>query len=168
MAGLKAPHRKATHDDLNFRCSSVANEGMAVVYSSTAGYVEKATSPDSQKVAGLLMVNVENRGIPLNLVAVGDDTGQADLTRNYNKNVTYTSGYVRLLKIGETETDQITTGDSPSAGSIAYLGANGKLTTSVSGSSLVNRPVVGHFLSAKNADGYAKVWVNVVTGQHIS
>lgn len=164
---LKAPHRKVIADDLNFRCSSTASEGMAVCYSSTAGYVEKSTSADSKNVAGLIMTNVENRGIPVDLPVLGDDIGTADLPRNYNKNVTYTSGYVRLLKIGTVETDQIVSGDSPSQGDACYLGANGKLSTSVSGATLINRPLLGHWLSAKDSNSFAKVWINITSAGHI-
>jgi len=160
---LKAPHRKVIADDLNFRCNNAASEGMVVCYSSTAGQVEKSTSADSKKVAGLLMTNVEARGMPLDLPLLGDDTGTADLPRNYNKNVTYVSGYVRMLKIGEVETDQIVSGDTPAAGSVAYIGAAGKLSTSISGATLIHRAVVGHWLGAKDSNSFAKVWINITS-----
>ena len=165
---LQAPHRKVTADDLNFRCSTTASEGMALCYSSTAGYVEKKSSSDSAVFAGILMTNVEQRGYPDTIAVTEEDWGTSSLPRNYNKNVTYTSGYVRLLKIGEIETDQITAGETPTIGSVAYVGANGNLSTGVSGAAQVLRPVVGHFLGAKDSNGFAKVWVNVVTGRHLS
>jgi hypothetical protein len=59
-------------------------------------------------------------------------------------------------------TDQITSGDTPAQGNPAYLGLNGLIGTGVSGTDLVNRDCLGHFLAAKDTNGYAKVWVNII------
>ena len=66
-------------------------------------------------------------------------------------------GKVTLLSQGQVTTDMIVTGNAPAAGSGAYVGADGKLTTDSSAGEQV-----GTFLSQKDSDGYAKVSVNIV------
>lgn len=155
---LKAPHQKITHDDINFRCNEVATAGRLVVYSSVAGQVALASAQptDLDVPAGLLLQNVVNRSVPGNLPGLGDDTGTTDLPRNLNRNQTNVSGVVRLLKIGETQTDQVD--DSPiGAGSGLYVGTNGKLS-SISAS---GRQKIGVAMGAADSDGFVKVFINI-------
>lgn len=153
---------KITHDHILFRCKNVAAKGTLLVYSSTAGYVEKISGQplDTHKCAGLLLQGVVNRSVPLNLVAIGDDTGTVDLPRNFNKNETYVSGVCRLLVHGFVESSEYDSTEF-GQGSGVYLGADGKLSTAVSGANLVLREKVGHALSGKR-DGFVRVFINIV------
>ena len=71
---LKQTLEKITHDHIIFRCKSVATKGTLVVYAAEDGFVEKVSGnpdPVTQKVAGLLLQNVENRAVPSNLTSLG-------------------------------------------------------------------------------------------------
>ena len=154
---LKQTKQKTVHDCVEFRCKSVAAAGRLLTYAAEAGFVELISgAPDAvlTKVAGIALQNVENRGVPLDLVAIGQDTGLTDLPRNYNKNVTYQSGVVRLGVVGMFETDQVDT-STFGQGSGLYIGSDGKLSTAETGDK------IGHALSAKRADGFVKVWLNI-------
>lgn len=158
---LKQTLQKVTTDDILFRAKNAALAGTLMTYSLTdAGFVEKISgNPDAvlTKVAGVLLINVENRSVPSNLTVIGEDTGTVDLPRNFNRNVTNTSGVVRLLRIGTTETDQVDPAVTFGQGSGAYLGADGLLTTA-EGTGATER--VGTCLSEKR-DGFVRVFVNI-------
>lgn len=158
---LKQTLQKVTTDDILFRAKNAALAGTLMTYSlDSDGFVEKISgNPDAvlTKVAGVLLINVENRSVPSNLVVLGEDTGTVDLPRNFNRNVTNTSGVVRLLRIGTTETDQVDASVTFGQGSGVYLGADGKFTTAV-GTGATER--VGTALSGKR-DGFVRVFVNI-------
>ncbi len=158
---LKQTIQKVTTDDVLFRASNAAAAGTLMTYHLTsAGFVQKVSgNPDAvlDKVAGVLLINVEDVGIPSNLTLIGDDTGIVDRPRNFNRNVTNTSGVVRLLRIGTTETDQIDGAVTFGQGSGVYIGANGLFTT-VLGTGATER--VGTALSASR-DGFVRVFVNI-------
>lgn len=166
QGALKQNLQKITHDDLLFRCSTAAAEGTLLTYAISdgqpkVGFVEKVSGNAdtvTQKVAGLLMINVENRATPLNLVAFGDDTGTVDLPQNRNRNVTNTSGVVRLLKIGMVETDQVDSNVTFAQGSGVYIGTAGIVTTAV-GSGAGEK--VGHALTTSR-DGFVRIFLNVL------
>ena len=158
---LKQTLEKITHDHVIFRCKSVAAKGSLLSYAiGDAGFVEKIVGAPTTttKAAGLLLQNVENRAVPLNLVALGDDTGTVDLPRNFNRNVTNQSGVCRLLVHGFVETDQYSTqgGAEYGQGSGLYLGVDGLLTTvAISG-----YEKVGHCLSGIR-DNFVRVFINI-------
>jgi hypothetical protein len=158
---LKQTLQKVTTDDILFRAKNAAAAGTLMSYSTTAGYVEKISgSPVAgvTKAAGVLLINVEDRAIPSNLTLIGDDTGTVDLPRNFNRNVTYTSGVVRLLRIGTCETDQVDASAAFGQGSGVYLGDDGLFTTTVPSGVTLER--VGTALSGKR-DDYVRVFVNI-------
>jgi len=158
---LKQTLQKVTTDDILFRAENAAAAGTLMTYSVTnPGFVQKVSgNPDAvlDKVAGVLLINVEDRSIPSNLTLIGDDTGTIDLPRNFNRNLTNTSGVVRLLRIGTTETDQVDASATFGQGSGVYIGANGLFTTAV-GTGATER--VGTALSEKR-DGFVRVFVNI-------
>jgi hypothetical protein len=86
-----------------------------------------------------------------------NDVVNLDLTRqhiNWHKDEVQVGGKVTLLRIGEVTTNLVA--GTPSAGSGAYVGANGVISTSST-----NAVQIGSFLSSVDADGYAKVSVNI-------
>lgn len=159
MGQLVQTLQKVGFDDTTFRCASVASEGTLLSYATEAGFVEKVSgSPDPvlTKVAGVLMSNVVNRGVPSNHM-LGEDTGTTELPRNFNANQTPQSGMCRLLKQGIIETDQVDASATFGQGSGVYIGDDGLFTTAVgTGAS----ELVGHALTAKR-DGYVRVYVNI-------
>ncbi len=155
---LKGTHEKITHDDINFRCETVGVRGAVVVYTATGVKVNTgAPDPITQKAAGMLLQDVVNKCVP-SMHIYGDDTGTMELPKNFNKNETHVSGVVRLLKVGEVQSDQFATGQAAAAGpgSGLYLAAAGKLTLAATHGQLL-----GRCLSAVDSDGFVKVWLNI-------
>lgn len=154
---LKQTKQKTVHDCVEFRCKSVAAAGRLLSYAAEEGFVELISgAPDAvlTKVAGIALQNVENRGVPLDLLDLGQDTGLTDLPRNYNRNVTYQSGVVRLGVVGMFETDQVDA-STIGQGSGLYIGSDGKLSSVATGDKL------GHALGSVRTDGFVKVWLNI-------
>jgi hypothetical protein len=86
-----------------------------------------------------------------------NDVVNLDLTRqhiNWHKDEVQVGGKVTLLRVGQVTTDLVD-GD-PSAGDAAYVGPSGTVSTTDT-----NAVKIGTFLSGKDADGYAKVSVNI-------
>jgi len=87
-----------------------------------------------------------------------NDVVDIDLTRqhlNQHQDEVQLGGKVLLMRQGWVVTDQV---DSSTilAGDVAHFDTDGKFTTGTTSDQ------VGRFLSTKDADGYVKVWVNIV------
>lgn len=98
---------------------------------------------------------VASGALPLGILL--NDVVNYDLTRqhiNWHKDEVQLGGKVTLLRVGQVTTNMVA--GTPSAGSGAYVGANGNIST-VS----TNAVKIGSFLSSVDADGYAKVSVNI-------
>lgn len=124
------------------------DQALAVVATPTGG-VTPTASVSGKKPAGLLLNDVVNN----------------DLTRvhqNWHKDETNLGGKVTLLRNGWVVTDLIVAGQTPTAGQSAYFDANGYLTPTNPDTGSGTWPKsVGTFGSAKDADGYAKVFINI-------
>lgn len=86
-----------------------------------------------------------------------NDVVDIDLTRqhiNWHKDETQVGGKVTLLRVGQVTTNLVD--GSPSAGDSAYVGPSGTVSTTST-----NAVKIGTFLSGKDADGFAKVSVNI-------
>jgi len=142
--------------DISFFCNSELTRGQVVVMNDGTGTgaamdqgvaVVKAEAGDSDSVpAGILLNDVVDK----------------DLTRthlNQHKDEVQKGGKVTVLRKGYVVTNDIETGVNPAVGAPAYLSAAeaGKLATAGATENLL----VGRFLSGKDADGYAKVEVNL-------
>lgn len=145
------PHQKFGLDDINFICENVAAKGCLVAYT-TAGNVAK-TADLAKKVAGVLLIDVV-AGIHPSNVTLGDFTGTIDRARNFQKNETHVSGVVRLMKIGEVQTNAVSGTFNP-GDVVRHGGGAGNFRVGGGGE------VVGHALSTKDADGYVKIYVNI-------
>ena len=151
-------HFKGTTDDINFRCKSVTQAGVLVTYATTVGEVEVVANPSGKKVAGLLLTGVVNRAVPSNMVSLKEPTGTVEFPRNFSKNEVHTSGHVRLLKIGEAETNNVDASDTFAQGDKLYITANGEISKVQDNSGIEK---VGHALAAKDSDGYLRVYINI-------
>lgn len=148
------PDRVELLTDISFFMNTTAERGGVVsVVTATTGVgvsmddanavVEYATSATDAKPVGVLL----------------NDVVDLDLTRqhiNWYRDEVQRGGKVTILRQGQVTTNKIVSGATPSAGVDAYVGASGLIGTSSS-----NAVKVGQFLSAKDADGYAKVSVNL-------
>ena len=143
------PDRVEHLTDLSFFMDEIGTRGQIVTHSSDGSgasmddanaKVIKATAT-GQNPAGLLL----------------NDVVDIDLTRqhiNFAKDEVQKGGKVLLLRRGTVVTDNVA--GTPAAGAKAYFTADAKITT-VAGS-----VQIGRFLSAKDADDYAKVEINIV------
>ena len=100
--------------------------------------------------------------------AVGDkpvglllnDVVDLDLTRqhiNYAKDEVQKGGKVAVLRVGTVVTDQIS--GAITMGDAAHFMSDGTLASATASSASA---VVGRWLSKKDADGFAKVAINIV------
>ena len=92
-------------------------------------------------------------GVLLNEVVDLDRTRQHI---NWHKDEVQVGGKVTVLRNGQVTTNMLVSGIVPTVGTPAYVGASGLI-----GTSSTNAVQIGSFLSGKDADGYAKVSVNI-------
>ena len=123
--------------------ASISSGGSGVSMDDSAAVVSYAAVASGSKPVGLLL----------------NDVVDLDLTRqhiNWHKDEVQTGGKVTLLQVGQVTTNMVD--GSPSAGDVAYVAASGYIGNDADGG---NNAAVGRFLSGKDADGYAKVAVNI-------
>ena len=143
------PDRVENLTDLSFFMDEIGTRGQIVTHSSDSSgasmddanaKVIKATAT-GQNPAGLLL----------------NDVVDIDLTRqhiNFAKDEVQKGGKVLLLRRGTVVTDNVA--GTPAAGAKAYFTTDAKIT------SAAGSVQIGRFLSAEDADGYAKVEINIV------
>ena len=138
--------------DISFFMTTTAERG-GVVSADTSGsgvsmddanaVVKYAAAASGAKPVGVLL----------------NDVVDLDLTRqhiNWHKDEVQVGGKVTVLRNGQVTTNMLVSGIAPSVGTPAYVGASGLI-----GTSSTNAVQIGSFLSGKDADGYAKVSVNI-------
>jgi hypothetical protein len=109
-------------------------------------------------------------GIPSNLVPLGitfTDVVNYDLTKqpiNWHKDEVQVGSKVRILRVGWCVTDRVYPGLTVAAGNPCFAGVSGYVTnveTVIYGTNGANVQKIGQFLSKPNAEGFAKVAVNL-------
>ncbi len=94
-----------------------------------------------------------------------NDMVNLDLTRqhiNWHKDEIQKGGKVTVLRKGYVLTNKISTSGTPVAGNYAYVADSGLISTSVRALELDGgAQPIGRFMTAKDADGYAKVEINL-------
>jgi hypothetical protein len=147
------PHRIELLTDISFFMNTTAERG-GVVSVSTAGSGQALD--DAAAVVAYAASNSGARPIGVLL----NDVVNLDLTRqhiNWHKDEVQIGGKVSLIRQGQVTTNYILPGATPTAGTPAYVGASGYI-----GTGTVNATQIGSFLSSKDADGYAKLSVNIL------
>lgn len=152
---LKADRYEESTDISFFYNEGTATRGGAVV-------LDAALASGAAMDQGGNKVKYGTAGVPVGILL--NDVVNKDLTRthlNQYKDEVQKGGKVTVLTRGWVVTDMIETSINPSAGDIAYISASeaGDLTNVAPGSS--GSLAVGRFMSQKDADGYAKVYVNL-------
>jgi hypothetical protein len=148
------PDRNELQTDLSFFMNETAERGIVVIHT---GQGSGAAMDDSAAVVAVPTVadlGADPAGLLLN------DVVDLDLTRqhiNFAKDEMQKGGKCLLLRRGFVVTNMIT--GAISLGDQAYFHVDGKLASSTVYSSST---VVGRWLSKKDADGYAKVDINIV------
>ncbi len=147
------PDRVEHLTDISFYKSDAVAERGAIAVHNTGGSgaamddalaTVKAVAAYTDQPAGLLLNDVVN----------------IDLSRqqyNAHKNEMQLGGKVTLLRRGTVVTDQIS--GTPVIGEQAHFGLDGLLTTAGEKST---SDQIGRWLSVKDADGFAKVEINIV------
>lgn len=106
--------------------------------------------------------SVSDTDVPVGVLL--NDVVNKDLTRthlNFYKDEIQQGGKVTVMTRGWVVTNNIAAGATPVAGDVAYVGDGGDFD--IGGLSAVGSGnlAVGRFMSAPDADGYAKVYVNL-------
>jgi len=150
--------------DVSFFMNEVAERGGVAVH---ATGIASGTSPSGAAMDSSLNV-ITYASNPSGLVPVGillNDMVNLDLTRqhiNWHKNEIQKGGKVTILRKGYVVTNKIHPTGFPIAGNFAYLADSGLISTSTRALTLdAGAQPVGRFLSSKDADGYAKVEINL-------
>ena len=146
---LKSDRYELQTDISFFYNEGVATRGGVVVHDTvgTGAAMDQGVNLVKYDVAG---------GVPVGILL--NDVVDKDLTRthlNVYKDEVQKGGKVTLLQIGQVTTSNIESSAAPSAGSGAFVAANGNISTSGTGAR------VGVFLSSKDSDGFAKVAINI-------
>jgi hypothetical protein len=140
--------------DISFFMNTTAERG-GVVSAVTATTGVGVSMDDANAVVAYAAAVSGSRPIGVLL----NDVVDLDLTRqhiNWHKDEVQVGGKVTLLRNGQVTTNQLVSGITPAAGTPAYVGTSGLI-----GTSSTNAVQIGTFLSGKDADGYAKVSVNI-------
>ena len=146
------PDRNEVITDLSFFLNETAERGIIVTASTQGSGAAMDDSSAAVKVPSAPGV----AGMPVGLLL--NDVVNLDLTRqhiNYAKDEVQKGSKVLVLRRGTVVTDQIS--GSVTMGSAAYFDDTGKLRSGDSGSAQV-----GRWLSKKDADGFAKIEINIV------
>ena len=156
---LKSDRYELQTDISFFYNAAATTRGCVVCHGGTAG-----TGAAMDQGANLCVKSTS--AVPVGILL--NDVVNKDLTRthlNQHKDEVQKGGKVTVLRKGYVVTNSIESGLSPdiAVGDVAYLsdatsGAEVGYLSNAAGS---NGKVVGRFLSAKDADGYAKVEVNL-------
>ena len=141
--------RNVLETDISFFINVTAEKGQLLCVSTQGS---GAAMDNSSSLA----TTASGTNVPLGIVL--NDVVNIDQTRqhiNWHKDEVQQGGKVTILSKGTVVTDQIT--GTPTAGMVAYLNTGGTVGAQAHGESLA----VGRFLSTKDADGYAKVAINL-------
>jgi hypothetical protein len=144
------PDRIEAYTDISFFMNKVAERGGIVVHDTSGSGV----SMDDANAQVVYPTGTD--GNPAGLLL--NDVVDLDLTRqhiNWHRDEVQIGSKVTLLRQGQVTTDVLKSGVNVTAGESAYFDEFGELTN-------VNNSVkVGRFLSSRDADGYAKVDINI-------
>ena len=152
---LKEDRYEESTDISFFYNEGTATRGGAVV-------LDAALASGAAMDQGGNKVKYGTAGVPVGILL--NDVVNKDLTRthlNQYKDEVQKGGKVTVLTRGWVLTNMIEDSIDPAAGEIAYISASeaGDLTNVAPGSS--GSLAVGRWMSQKDADGYAKLYVNL-------
>ena len=165
---LKADRHEAV-TDISFFMNETAERGVIAVHS-TAGSGSAMDDSNALVTIPTTASGTYPAGLLLN------DMVNIDLTRqhlNQHQDEVQKGGKVTLLKEGWVVTNKLEVNSKPTVGAPAYFASSGLLSTTnpaaydattIAGASnpLGNEnALVGRFLSTEDADGYAKVYIDI-------
>ena len=144
--------------DVSFFMNEVAERGGVVVLNNTPS----GAAMDASNNVVTYIANPSGK-VPMGILL--NDMVNLDLTRqhiNWHKDEIQKGGKVTVLRKGYVLTNKISTSGTPVAGNYAYVADSGLISTSVRALELDGgAQPIGRFMTAKDADGYAKVEINL-------
>ena len=149
------PDRNEHLTDLSFFMNETAERGLVVIHDTGGSGAAMDDSSALVKVQGGGGDGVSGTN-PAGLLL--NDVVNLDLTRqhiNYAKDEVQKGSKVLLLRRGTVVTNQIS--GTPTIGQVANYDTAGALTAGA----IANGTKIGRWLSVKDADGYAKVEINI-------
>ena len=143
-----SPRRNPLMDEVHFAMAVASERGVICSHTSNAGEVSNLVSPTGVGTApvGLLLDDVEAMNF--------DRHGEYR-----NRNVVDVGSVVGLSAKGDYETNNVV--GTPSPGDVAYLAASGWVSPTQLTDGVTPAPVVGRFRTAKNANGFALVHIDL-------
>lgn len=152
---IKQTHFQKFADNGDFYMNEVADRGGFVVATTLGSGIA-----NDQGVALVTYAASQSGKVPLGMLEVDVvDKNLAQTHLNYYKLEVQKGSKVNIVKAGEYTTNMIYPGLTIAVQDRAYLGPSGLLQNTNVNSAAT--PVVGVFLSTKDADGYAKVGFNL-------
>lgn len=151
------PDRVEHLTDISYFMNETAERGVIVVHDTGGSGAAMDDALATVKLPASLGADVQS-GNPAGLLL--NDVVNLDLTRqhiNFHKDEMQQGGKVTLLRRGTVVTDQVS--GTPLVGEGAHYYLTGQLVGASTDSTSVK---VGRFLSVLDADGYAKVEINIV------
>lgn len=146
-----SPSRQIFQTNVDYSLNEVAERGKICA-------ILPGTTPNGEVTASVVPTGVGVQPIGLLL----DDVEDLNFDRHgeyLQRNVVDVGSVVGLAHECEIETDQIT--GSPVAGNPAYLNVNGTVSPTQLTDGNNPAPLVGKFLSAPNANGFAKLRIDI-------
>jgi hypothetical protein len=144
--------------DVSFFMNEVAERGGVVVLNDTPS----GAAMDASNNVVTYVADPSGK-VPMGILL--NDMVNLDLTRqhiNWHKDEVQKGGKVTVLRKGYVLTNKISTSGTPVAGNYAYVADSGLISTSVRALELDDAAQpIGRFMTAKDADGYAKVEINL-------
>ena len=145
--------------DVSFFMNEVAERGGVVTLASTS--TPSGVAMDSSANVVTYVTNPSGK-VPLGILL--NDMVNIDLTRqhiNWHKDELQKGGKVTVLRKGYVVTNLVGSG-TPTAGAYAYVADSGYISTSTRALILdLGAQPIGRFMTAKDAEGYAKVEINL-------
>lgn len=153
--------RVVDKEEVAYYFNSVASRGgVACVSTGGSGTVLDNQGSPSSPIPLAAYPTTSSGAKPIGILT--DDTVSVDTTlfhTNFHKREVDIPGKVNILVKGTVTTNMIHAGVTPADGDPAHLHSSGLLGTSNNG--LANNPRIGTWRSGKDADGYAKLEVNL-------
>jgi hypothetical protein len=149
------PDRDVRKQSIAYYMNEVAERGRIVVYdtaTSGLGGMDEANALVKMPTGGI--------GVPAGILM--NDVVDLDLSRyhlNHHQDEVQKNSKVCLMKIGMVRTNCLVANLLPVAGSGAYFTTSGELTMTQPGNG--THSLVGRFDSSRDADGYARVEINL-------
>ena len=159
---LKGDRQEITHDVTFFNNDTTAERGGIVTISTVgsgaaldqaAAVVTYATAISGKCPVGMLLNDIVN-------------VNQAKYHVNFHKNESQTGSKCVIMTEGWATTNMLIPGVAPTAGAVAVLSQSGLIGISTSAGVVASdyttgNARIGRFMSGKDEDGYAKIYVKL-------